>query len=55
MDLSILFLNLSVSLGAAFIGTYWGIRKLFSYKDKEKEKIRAIAIKGLRIFYKYIS
>ena len=40
---------LLVPLGSAFIGTWWGSRKLISYKEEEKKRIRGIAIKALNI------
>lgn len=44
---------LIVPLGSAFIGTWWGSRKLMSYKEEEKKRIRGIAIKALNILKKY--
>lgn len=42
-----------VPLFAAFIGTWWGARKLIQFKEQEKEKVRSIALKAIEIFKKY--
>ena len=40
---------LIVPLGSAFIGTWWGSRKLISYKEEEKKSVNGVLNACLKI------